>query len=236
MVDKMTIHMIEDINTIIPLHKEIFGTDFPINSYYKKKKEHNLYIFVYEYGSILFGYSIIVDQSLEKNLYAWYGGVLPNAQGQGITNLFFDKLIELAIQKGYVSVTVASYNTRPHMLRFAIKKGFDIFDIKKRDYGYGDKIYFRYLINPPSIRTFKLIENERYVKPAELELELVKAYKSNCKTFIYEGTSNYETLYYAIIYCNSFADRPKIIIHKEKSDLQKLNDLIELYLGEIKIE
>ena len=67
-------------------------------------------------------YSIIVEQANLKNLYAWYGGVLPEAQGNGITDNFFDKLIDLAREKEYKSVTLASYNTRPHMLRFAIKK------------------------------------------------------------------------------------------------------------------
>ena len=232
----MVIKQIDDVNVIIPLHKEIFETDFPLDSYYKKMRSYELYIFVYEDNSKLLGYSIIVDQSAIKNLYAWYGGVLPVAQGQGITNIFFSKLIELATEKKYVSVTVASYNTRPHMLRFAIKKGFDIYDIKKRDYGSGNKIYFRYLINPPSTITFELIDSGRYIKPAEIEATMVNAYKNNCQTFYFKGAQNYETLQYAIKYCNGFADRPKIVISIENADRKKVDSLIKLYLGKISIE
>ena len=43
----MIIKEIQDINTIIPLHAEIFGKAFPIPSYYKKCKTNKLYIFVY---------------------------------------------------------------------------------------------------------------------------------------------------------------------------------------------
>ena len=95
----MIIKEIQDINIIIPLHVEIFGKAFPISSYYKKCKTNKLYIFVYEEDSDLIGYSIIVDQNQEKNMYAWYGGVLPKFQGKGITQIFFENLIELAREK-----------------------------------------------------------------------------------------------------------------------------------------
>ena len=108
----MIIKEIQDINVILPLHYEIFGKEFPISSYYKKSKTNKLYIFVYEEDSNLIGYSIIVDQAEEKNLYAWYGGVLPEFQGNGITSVFFDRLIKLAREKEYISITLASSNVK----------------------------------------------------------------------------------------------------------------------------
>ena len=232
----MVIKQIYDVEVIKPLHKEIFGTEFPICSYYKKRNTYDLYIYVYEEDCKFLGYSIIVDQADLQNLYAWYGGVLPEAQGNGITDNFFDKLIELARKKEYKSVTVASYNTRPHMLRFAIKKGFDIYDIKKRDYGSGNKIYFRYLIHPPSILEIDLIDSGRFIKPAEIEEKLVIAYKNNCEKLYFKGVDNYKTLEYAIIYCNSFSNRPEIIINVESTEKEKLSYLKNSYKGKITIE
>lgn len=232
----MLIKQIYDVEVIKPLHKEIFGTEFPTSSYYKKRNKYDLYIYVYEQDCEFLGYSIIVDQADIQNLYAWYGGVLPEAQGNGITDSFFDRLIELAREKHYKSVTVASYNTRPHMLRFAIKKGFDIYDIKKREYGSGNKIYFRYLIHPPSIFEIDLIDNGRFVKPAEIEEKLVVAYKKNCQKFYFKGVYNYKTLEYAIRYCNSFSNRPEIIIISESSEKEKLSYFKNTYKGKITIE
>lgn len=232
----MIIKQIDDVEVIRPLHKEIFNTDFPISSYYKKRKTYNLYIYVYEEKCKLLGYSIVVDQEDLQNLYAWYGGVLPEAQGNKITDCFFDKLFNLAREKNYKSVTVASYNTRPHMLRYAIKKGFDIYDIKKREYGSGNKIYFRYLIHPPSTFEINLIDDGRFIKPAEIEEKLVLAYKNNCKKLYFKGASNYETLKYAVMYCNSFCNKPQIIVDAKEMEKENFSYLEYSYQGKFIIE
>lgn len=232
----MIIKEIKDINVIIPLHEEIFGKAFPISSYYKKCKTNKLYIYVYEYNSSLIGYSIIVDQNDEKNMYAWYGGVLPKFQGKGITQTFFDNLIAVARKKDYSSVTLASSNIRPHMLRLAIKMGFDIYDLKKREDGEGNKIYFRYKLFPPHHEIIPLTENGRMIKPVEIEEKLVRAYKSNSISikFVYNG--NIDTLIYALMYCNSFSKRPKILIEAE-GDIKvfELNKAIKQYQGDVEI-
>ena len=230
----MTIKRILDINVILPLHDEIFGKPFPISSYYKKCKSNSLYIFVYEENSELLGYSIIVDQKEEKNLYAWYGGVLPKFQGKGITQVFFDNLINFAREKNYISVTVASSNLRPHMLCLAIKIGFDIYDIKKRDYGEGNKIYFKYNIFNPSTMEIPLIENGIALKPVQIEEKLVRAYKSNCVTLKFTHTENLEVLGYAIKYCNSFSNKPQILLAND-STFAELFQIMKQYKGEISI-
>ena len=232
----MIIKEIKDINVIIPLHEEIFGKTFPISSYYKKCRTNKLYIYVYEYNSSLIGYSIIVDQNDEKNMYAWYGGVLPKFQGKGITQTFFDNLIAVARKKDYSSVTLASSNIRPHMLRLAIKMGFDIYDLKKRKDGEGNKIYFRYKLFPPHHEIIPLTENGRMIKPVEIEEKLVRAYKSNSISikFVYNG--NIDTLIYALMYCNSFSKRPKILIEAEGDiKVSELNKAIQQYQGDVEI-
>lgn len=55
-----------NIKNVVPLHRNIFGFDFPIESYNKKLKENKLRIFVYYVETKAIGYSIIVDQAKEK--------------------------------------------------------------------------------------------------------------------------------------------------------------------------
>ena len=148
----MEIRKIEDVNSILILHNKIFRKDFPMQSYEKKRKQNELLIFIYKEAEQLIGYSIIVVQKEINNLYAWYGGVLPKYQGRGINKQFLEFLIEYARNKKFDSVTLASSNMRPHMLRLAIKLGFDIYDIKKRNFGDGNKIYFKFKILPEHSR------------------------------------------------------------------------------------
>lgn len=233
----MIIKEIHDINVILPIHYEIFGKEFPISSYYKKSKTNMLYIFVYEEDSKLIGYSIIVDQDEKKNLYAWYGGVLPKYQGRGITQIFFDKLINFAKEKEYDSVTLATSNIRPHMLSLAIKMGFDIVDLKKRETGEGNKIYFEYKILPETTEEISLKENEKDISFVQIEEKLVSAYKNNCVLLKINCNDNLEALIYAVKYCNSFVRKPKIQINLQDSPIvsSKINEIIEEYKGEIEI-
>lgn len=233
----MIIKEIHDINVILPIHYEIFGKEFPISSYYKKSKTNMLYIFVYEEDSKLIGYSIIVDQDEKKNLYAWYGGVLPKYQGRGITQIFFDKLINFAKEKEYDSVTLATSNIRPHMLSLAIKMGFDIVDLKKRETGEGNKIYFEYKILPETTEEISLKENEKDISFVQIEEKLVSAYKNNCVLLKINCNDNLEALIYAVKYCNSFIRKPKIQINLQDSPIvsSKINEIIEGYKGEIQI-
>ena len=233
----MIIKEIHDINIILSLHERIFGKEFPISSYYKKCKTNNLYIFVYEEETKLIGYSIIVDQADKKNLYAWYGGVLPEFQGKGITQTFFDRLINFAKENEYISITLATSNIRPHMLALAIKMGFDIVDLKKREYGEGNKIYFKYKIMPPYAEEISFEEYGKMIPLVQIEERIVRAYKNNCTLLKINCNENIEALKYAVKYCNSFIRKPKILINLQDSSkiYPESNEIIERYKGEIEI-
>lgn len=208
----MEICQIDDVNFILNLHSEIFGKDFPIKSYEKKSKQNELLIFIYKEGEQLVGYSIIVVQKEVNNLYAWYGGVLPRYQGRGINKKFLEFLIEYARKQNYDSVTLASSNMRPHMLRLAIKLGFDIDDIKKRNFGDGNKIYFKYKILPEHTRKLSLKTNkEDATYFAKLERTAVEAMKTNCSKIVIEDV-NEMGLKYLLKYFNSFNKYPEIIV------------------------
>lgn len=220
----MTIQEIFDVEQIAPLHQLVFGKEFPYESYVKKVREHQVYLYAYFEENSVVGYSIIIDQAEERNLYAWYGGLLPEYQGNGITIKFFDIMVMRARDLNYKSVTLASTNCRPHMLRLAIKYGFDIYDMKKRDYGEGNKIYFRFSIVPDTKLTIRLHDAERTLRQVDVEQILVSAYKNNCVEITFEDVkdkSDEEIVRYAIRYCNSFIHKPVITVNTTNQDLQQ---------------
>lgn len=212
----MEIREIFDVEVIAPLHNLVFGQDFPYKSYHKKKTLYPVYMYAYFDNDIIIGYSIIIDEHEKKNLYAWYGGVLPKYQGNGITIKFFDVMVNRARSMNYNSVTLATTNFRPHMIRLAIKYGFDIYDLKKRDYGEGNKIYFVYKILPKSAISIDIYPNNHKIKEVELEKILVRSYKSNCKEIVITNIKTVEDVDivgYCIRYCNSFVHKPSITVN-----------------------
>lgn len=234
----MKITQVFDLTDVEKIHEEIFGKEFPKESFYKKSKAYDVLIFKYESNNLDIGYSIVVDQKDIKNFYAWYGGVLPDYQGNGITLKFFDYLKDLAMKKEYKSITVATSNLRPHMLKFAIDYGFDIYDIKKRNSGEGNKIYFIYNISKESIKELALVIDGIYIKPVEIETKIVKAHKNNVKTIKVYGIQNEQTLNYVLRYCNSFVSKPNIILYNQTNVILSNNTkyLIDNYEGDIQIE
>ena len=227
----MIIKKIDNINEIIPLHKIIFGKDFSLQSFYKKKRDNDILIFLYVENSINIGYSIAIIQEEKKNIYAWYGGVIPEYQGIGITKQFFETLIDYTLKLNFQTITVATSNLRPHMITFAVKMGFDIYDIKKRDTGEGNKIYFIYRVRPEWIATINL---KKDITIVDIERKLVELYKSNATTLILSNIENIEYIPYITKYCNSFIRRPKLIITAEKELFKEsVLKLIESYKGKI---
>jgi len=75
-----------------------------------------------------------------------------------------------------------------------------------------------------------------YVKPAEIEEKLVTSYKNNCKKIYFRGAANYKTLEYAVKYCNSFSDRPDIVICTEGAGKEIFSYLKDSYKGNFTIE
>ncbi len=204
----MQIIELDSIEPITQIHEQVFGTPFPYENYKKKAMSHRLYTYAYYENKILVGYSIVIDQAEEKNLYAWYGGLLAEYQGYGTTIKFFDIMVEKAQKLHYSSISLATTNCRPNMLRLAIKYGFDIYDIKKRDFGEGNKIYFKYFLHPTCIITISLINDDSSkLKIPELEKLLVSAYKHNCTKIVFNNIleeSDIKAVIFAKRYCKKF--------------------------------
>lgn len=142
------------LSGIIQIHKDIFGEDFPIESFQKKiKLGCPLHKIGFYEGEILAGYCIVIQNEEKSSLHAWVGGVLPAFQGRGFFSQFYDWLIQWARTSGYQYVTGNTDNYKPNMLTLLIKKGFDIVGVEDTAYGDGTKILFRYKVcTPVSLR------------------------------------------------------------------------------------
>lgn len=209
---------VDTIDTVVGIHEKIFGESFPYENYRRKKMTNKLYVYGYYRDGLLIGYSIVIDQKDEKNLYAWYGGVLPEFQGNGITVDFFNILVKKAESIGYSSISLATTNCRPNMLRLAIKYGFDIYDIKKREDGEGNKIYFKFCVFPQMTLEICLADVETpKVRVSDLEKQLVYAYKHNCKKIIFWGVhtlEQQEIVTYVKRYCKNFLRKIQFEVHE----------------------
>lgn len=219
----MRIIELNSVAPVIPIHEKVFGESFPYESYAKKLQNHSAYIYGYYIDDEIVGYSIIIGEQQEKNLYAWYGGLLPEYQGHGVTVQFFDIMCEKARELNYISISLATTNCRPNMLRLAIKYGFDICDIKKRDYGEGNKIYFKYYIHPQTSFIISLrTENNARLNISDLEKLLVTSYKNNCNRIVFNDVLDIEdkkVILYAKRYCSKF-------LRKIEFELQGNDELI----------
>lgn len=142
------------LSGIIQIHKDIFGEDFPIESFQKKiKLGCSLHKIGFYEDEILAGYCIVIQNEEKSSLHAWVGGVLPAFQGRGFFSQFYDWLIQWARTSGYQYVTGNTDNYKPNMLTLLIKKGFDIVGVEDTAYGDGTKILFRYKVcTPVSLR------------------------------------------------------------------------------------
>ncbi|MDO5557513.1 MAG: hypothetical protein Q4G05_04655 [Clostridia bacterium] len=229
----MEIKRVNDINLILTVHKEIFQIDFDIQNYQKRAQQYPIYIFIYMKKKKIIGYSLIIDEQEDKNLYFWYGGVVQSEQGKGITNRIFDIAISMAKSKAYKSITVATLNKRTHMLKFAIKKGFNIFKVKKRSENNDiNKIYFKYNLPMEGKKNYKIDVSSKNM--GELENEIIDILKSNnCKKLIIKNAKkNIHLLIYILEYCNTFIDIPQVCVTKIKNrDFKRLK---RIFKGKIK--
>lgn len=210
-----------DLRDVTRLHQEIFGEDFPYESYREKLRLHNVYIYVCYEGESAIGYSLLIDQHEEKDLYAWYSGLLPAYQGDGLNVQFFDVMVEKARELGYQSLSFATMNDCPNMLRFAIEYGFDIVDVKKCNAGEGNIIYLKFFIHEP-IEELEIVlnHNGRKTPLADIERMLVRAYKSNCKKIHLSNICDDEditTIKYVIAYCKKLMRKMSVSTDFPKS-------------------
>ncbi|OEK02074.1 hypothetical protein BFP97_11325 [Roseivirga sp. 4D4] len=73
------------------------------------------------------------DKLNDGSFYSWLGGVNPAYRRQGIAQALADKQEAWAKQEGYECIKFKTLNRHKAMLIFAIKNGFEIYNIKPKD-------------------------------------------------------------------------------------------------------
>ena len=205
-----------------------------MESYNKKCKEFELHIFILNHESKIAGYSIVIDKPKENVIYAWYGGILPEYQGKHLSCEVFSFFMNFARILGRKYITVATTNNRPHMIRFIINMGYEVYDLKKRNDSSCNKIYFRKYVSNQfnNIAKIHLIKDNMHLSPSEIERQLVISYQQGATIYIFYGINNWGTLDYATNYLNSFGIRPEIRLNGYISR-DRLQELQNKYKGTV---
>lgn len=221
------------LQAIFPLHMQIYGQAFPMESLQKKQeKELELKHIGFFQEDILVGYCIVIDYAAEKRLHAWVGGTLPEQQGKGIFSQFYDWLIQTAKERGYQFVSGNTDNYKPNMLRLLIQKGFDIVGVEHTAHGDGTKVLMRYTIYQPTKLRLSItsgcnfdcffchhdgvvVQQPTKISLPALERILVQARKLCVEEITITGgepATYFEAIAYVLKYCANWGKLPKIKI------------------------
>lgn len=219
--------------SIVQIHKDIFGADFPMESFQKKiKLGHSLHKIGFYENETLVGYCIVIQYDEKSSLHAWVGGVLPSFQGRGFFSQFYDWLIQWARASGHHYVTGNTDNYKPNMLTLLIKKGFDIIGVEDTTYGDGNKILFRYkvctpvslrisIISPCNLQCFFChhegiaLTGEKRLQISQIERLLIQAKKNGVNEITITGGEPAlypEGVNFILQYCSSWSNPPAIKI------------------------
>lgn len=79
------------------------------------------------------GCKVAYDKYKDGSLYSWLGGVLPSARKSGVAKLLARYQEQWAKANGYQSIKFKTMNRHKTMLLFALKNGFDIYNVKVND-------------------------------------------------------------------------------------------------------
>ena len=137
--------LIEEYNLskINKMHWEIFGGEFPIDSYYRKTSKYLTKIYIIKENDIEIGFTILIVKNENSILYGWYGGILPVYQKGGKIYKLLYLIENIARDNSIKLVGFSTYNSRPHMLTAAIKYGYDIVKVSDCKNGESKRIEFR---------------------------------------------------------------------------------------------
>ncbi len=124
-----------DFNNSINLLNKIFSKypnahDYSSEFAYDKTIDHDpLIIEAYE-NSQLIGFALCYQRY--PNLYhIWDLGVEELFRGKGIASKIYDEVEKYAQKKGYLGVSLNTFNRFKENIRLLIKRGYEIYDLEK---------------------------------------------------------------------------------------------------------
>lgn len=225
----MNIRVAHELDQIIRLHEAIFAAPFPREKYARRvaSGDRLLHIILEENGEAA-GYAVIVANG--HNYHLWIGGILPALQGCGLMAQFLVWLENQGLANNFKTITLNTDNHKNHLLRLALKHGFDIVGTEKGSYGDGTRIrLFKKIRAPLNLRialtgacNYRCIfchgegvprETGMAMAPATLEKILVQAAKLNLQSLVFTGGEpllNPDTLLHGLKLCRTMG-RPPIV-------------------------
>lgn len=101
--------------------------------YFDKLRSREHLILIAKIDSSIVGCKVGYDKFTDGSFYSWLGGVIPSARKAGVAKLLASHQEQWAKSKGYTSIKFKTLNRHKHMLLFAIKNGFEIYNVKPKD-------------------------------------------------------------------------------------------------------
>ena len=101
--------------------------------YFEKLKNKPSLILLAKVDHILVGCKVGYDRYDDGSFYSWLGGVIPGFRKDGIARQLADRQESWAKQNGYESIKFKTLNRHKSMLIFAVKNGFEIYNVKPKD-------------------------------------------------------------------------------------------------------
>lgn len=90
-------------------------------------------ILVAKHNDDTVGCKVGYDKFNDGSFYSWLGGVLTAYRKAGIAKRLADYQEDWARKRGFQSIKFKTQNRHKAMLRFAIKNGFSIYNVKPKD-------------------------------------------------------------------------------------------------------
>lgn len=103
------------------------------NNYLNKIDEESKLILLAKVKSETVACKVGYDKFKDGSFYSWLGGVLPKYREAGIARKLASRQEDWARQKGYTTLKFKTLNRHKSMIIFAIKNGFEIYNIKPKD-------------------------------------------------------------------------------------------------------
>lgn len=101
--------------------------------YFDKLKNKTSLILLAKIDGTVAGCKVGYDRHGDGSFYSWLGGVIPDFRAVGIAKRLADRQEHWAKQNGFRSIKFKTLNRHKGMLIFAIKNGFEIYNVKSKD-------------------------------------------------------------------------------------------------------
>jgi len=108
-----------------------FGDSYGYIDYLNRLDEKEHLILVAERDNQLVGFKVAYDEDRNgRDFYSWIGGVLPDHRRLKVASLLLSKMEMWCRLKGYERIYFKTYNMHSHMIIFALKHGFFLYDFQ----------------------------------------------------------------------------------------------------------